>query len=451
MKVLKFERELKTLINEVRAYGIQHSEYKNNVQDVFYGEAIRTKFIKKVHTGFALAQRRCVMLLKQVLTEKKKYKAELKDARRERDKERQRKLESQIDLVSYQEMALRKIMDSIAWQIFNQDLSTIRRLYYGQELIDITDSNLESDVVFAEEYMQKYSESFVLISDLTTFIQIGDVVILEPNKGITLCELKDGEINKRVFELLRDFSQVNCPHYVSQKLQEETDKFQEQFWRDVKQIKRNHQVLNLLNSGEGKDLYSGLDVTIRDREIVMDSYVHIVRKLLDESGKKGHAKFIVEECLFVGVYEPNRFPDKAFDIWVKCLNIKMPIIDFRQSMFDPTAYPIYLHSFSESQIMDIISGKKVVKFTLDIETWLKMFERDGLKYRWLNKRETARINSKFKGNLGIFSLEGCGVEICDEEGFSQYIAEGVFSRMFSNLETPRSIERFLYAIYEETK
>lgn len=77
---------------------------------------------------------------------------------------------------------MRKSMDSIAWQLFNYDITVMRRLYYGQELIDITDSNLDSELYYIDEYVKENPEGFVLISDLTSFIQVGDIVTFTPQK-----------------------------------------------------------------------------------------------------------------------------------------------------------------------------------------------------------------------------------------------------------------------------
>ena len=44
----------------------------------------------------------------------------------------------------------------------------------------------------------------------------------------------------------------------------------------------------------------------------------------------------------------------------------------------------------------------------------------------MSKKETARINGKFKGNQGIFSLERCGIESENNEGLKQILGEGVF-------------------------
>ncbi len=100
----------------------------------------------------------------------------------------------------------------------------------------------------------------------------------------------------------------------------ETPKFQEQFRRDIKQIQRNSQVVQTLNTGKGKDLLSNVDVVINSSEtIVLDTYTDIIKSLLDESGKRGHAISVVEECLLIGVYKTERFPSKVFDIWAKSL------------------------------------------------------------------------------------------------------------------------------------
>ena len=124
-------------------------------------------------------------------------------------------------------------------------------------------------------------------------------------------------------------------------------------------------------------------------------------------------------------------------------------IDFRQSMFDPLAYPIFLQPFSDKHIMDIVMGRKIVKLTIDIEKWLETFKEDKLSYRWLSKKETARANNEAKGKIGIFNLDGRAVEIFDERGITQQIGEGIFSRMFTHLNTPSSLKKLLKSIIQK--
>lgn len=450
MREIVFYRELKILINGVRSYGIQHCCDKN-IDNLISDSGKRNNFTIQVHKGFFLAQKSAIFLLQKILKEQKRLKADLKQARRDRDKDKVNVIGDLIKVAKYQEMVVRKSMDSIAWQLFGYDLTVMRRLYYGQELIDITDSNLDSELCYIDEFVEENPDGFVLISDLTSFIQVGDVVTFAPQKGIKIGELKEGKTNLEMFQLIDNAVKANCPRYLKSVLEQMDEKKKEQFHRDIKQIDRNVKTIQTLNEGKGIDLLTGLPVTIDKDEIQLSTFEDTVNELLEKCSKKGYAITVIEECLLIGVYETDKFPSVAFDAWAKGLGIKMPIIDLRHSMFDPLGYPIFLQPFKDDNILDIIKGKKVVKMTIDIETWMKTFENDGIKWRWLSKKETARINSNLKGKYGIFSLEGKGIENENENGVVQYIGEGVFSRVFTGLNTLSSIKKLLITSLEKSE
>lgn len=451
MKDKIFERELKVLINYVRSYGIEHMSQKYNMKMYMEKKEIQKEFTYNVHKGFYLAQRNCILLLKKVLNEKKQCKLDLKEARKDKDKEKCKKIDYLSKKASYQELVLRKIMDAIAWQLFDKDLSILRRLYHGQEVIDITDSNIDSEIRFIEKKLQEDRESFVLISDLTSFIQVGDVVIRSQKQGLTIMELKEGKTNAKIYDLIKETKDNPCPQYLWQKLDGEDMKFQQQFKRDIKQMARATEVMKIIHEGEGKDLYTGINVKRIDEEIVLGTYTSVLEGLLKQCNKKNYAISVVEDCLLVGVYQNDKFSSEAFDVWVKGLNIRMPIFDLRYSIFAPLDFPIFLLPFSDNDIIDIIMGRKTIKMTIDIDKWLESFKQDGYSYRWMPKKETARINSTYKGKKQLFTIDGCGVELIDSEGDKQQLGYGIFSRMFTSLNTPSSLRRYLVESYRKIK
>lgn len=447
MKDIIFYRELKVIINGLRSYGIQHCSF-NNVDILRMGADKRSEFTRQVHKGFFVAQKRAVFLLTKILKEQKSLKLELKQARRNRDKEKENTIIGLANKVKYQEKVVRKSMDSIAWQLFGYDLTIMRRLYYGQELIDITDSNLDSELNYIEKYVVDNPEGFVLISDLTSFIQIGDVVTYTPRKGLQIGELKEGNINFEIFQIIENVSETNCPYYLSGELEKLNKKKLEQFRREIKQIDRGAKVLQTINEGEGTDLLTGLPIKIEKEEIQLETFEDTVNELLEKCNKKGHAISVIEGCLLIGVYDVDKFPSNVFDVWVNSLGIRMPIVDYRQSIFDPLGYPVFLQPFKENYILDIIQGKKVIKMTIDINEWLKTFEKDGIKWRWLSEKETARINSTMKRKSAIFSLDKKGIEITNKNGMIQYVGEGIFSRVFTGFNTPSAVKKVLITIGE---
>lgn len=447
MNNTKFARELKSLICYVRQYGIEHISFKINSIEAFPKEQEQLEeFLIQVHKGFFMAQDRVIYLLKKVLLEQKELKKTMSQVRCRHEKDKEQEVKQSLNNVRYQERVLRKIIDSLAWQIFNYDLTTLRRLYYGQELIDITDSNLESEISFTKNYVRDNPEAFVLISDLTSFIQIGDIVTFSKDKGAEIYELKEGPVNCKIFEVLGEFAENQCPKYLQLRLEDENESFRKHFERNIKQLSRINQVSETISKGYGTDLLMGQKVRIHQDEIVLDTYTDIVNKLLNDCNKKGYSISVIEGCLLIGVYDVRKCPSCVFDAWAKEEQIEAPIYDIRESFYDPLSFPIFLHSFSDTSIVDIILGKKVIKMTIDLKKWLNTFENDGCKVRWMSRKETARINANMKGSNKIFDINGQGIEL-EKNEMSMQIGTGIFSRMFTSFNTPLSIKKLLMTTY----
>ena len=158
---MHFSREIKTLVNDVRSYGIQHCS-ESRMENLLSDSDKFNEFTIQVHKGFFIAQRSAIFLLRKILREQKINKINLKQARRDKDKEKIQSINEQIKITRYREMVVRKAMDAIAWQLFQYDLTTMRRLYYGQELIDITDSNLDSELSYVDLCLKEHPDCFVL-------------------------------------------------------------------------------------------------------------------------------------------------------------------------------------------------------------------------------------------------------------------------------------------------
>lgn len=223
--------------------------------------------------------------------------------------------------------------------------------------------------------LQEDPNSFVLISDMTTFIQVGDLVILHTAQGISICELKEGDTNKQIFDILDGFHKNEI--CLKKELADKSDKFIEQFSRNVKQAGKMQSVYNLINTGSGKDLYTNLNTSISQEEVELRCFDQMVNDLLKECDKKGHAISVIEDCLLIGIYKPDKCPSAIFDIWKESCNIRMPTYDVRCSFFEPFAQPIILWPISENHILKIINGEIIIKMTIDIDKWLETFKDVG--------------------------------------------------------------------------
>ena len=98
---------------------------------------------------------------------------------------------------------------------------------------------LDSELYYIDEYVKENPEGFVLISDLTSFIQVGDIVTFTPQKGLQIGELKAGKTNYEMFQIIENIVKENCPNYLISELNKLDKKKKEQLSRDIRQIDRS--------------------------------------------------------------------------------------------------------------------------------------------------------------------------------------------------------------------
>ena len=451
MNSRKFERELKTLIYYVREYGIQHLSFPpSELSRIHNDTSIAEEFTTQVHKGFYFAQERVIDLLIKVITEQKKAKNDIAEARRNRDKIAEKISQAKRDTAHYQECILRRIIDSIVWTLCGFDLSTIRRLYMEQEPIDITDSNLDSELSFLESYKQSHPAGFVLISDLSMIVQIGDVITKDISDGTGIIELKEGRVNRRIFDILQEYRENRCDHYLASVLSEEGKKFSEQFFRNVKQMHKEMLAVNIINEGQGEDPQSGKHVTVVDSKIELSTFEPVFLDVIKQASQKGRACKTVQGCLTIVAYDithplaftgqPNEAPLEQPQKNIKKDEEDTTIrsMDLRQTLISPTTCPLFLYPLPESYLVDIAMERKIVKFYLNVPLWLRMFEEQGFSVRFLGKKETARMKQQDNHGAQILAVNGQAVEI--QKGvYKSLLGAGILARMFTCLNTPLSM------------
>lgn len=449
MNSRKFERELKTLIYYVREYGIQHLSFPpSELSRIHDDNSIAEEFMTQVHKGFYFAQERIIDLLMKVINEQKTAKCGIAEARRTRNKPTEQALQTKLDTAHYQECILRRVIDSIVWNLCGLELATVRRLYMDQEPIDITDSNLNSELSFLENYKQSHPTGFALISDLSMVVQVGDIITKNMSEGTGIIELKEGHVNKRVFEILHEYEDNHCDYYLASVLSEEGKKFSEQFFRSVKQLHKDMLAVNIINEGQGKDPQSGKEVTVVESTLELATFNPVFLDVIKRASVKGSASQTIQGCLTVVAYDvthpmmvTGQGSEAPLDRTSKNNNADDTTIrtmDLRQTLTDPTTRPLFLCPLPECSIVDITMERTIVKFYLNVPLWLQMFEDQGFTIRRLSKKETARMKQQADHGTQILDVNGQALEI-QKGAYKTLLGAGVLVRMFTCLNTPLSM------------
>ncbi|EGD46740.1 hypothetical protein Cpap_1279 [Ruminiclostridium papyrosolvens DSM 2782] len=444
----KFIKEIKHILYLIFQYGIDRVRNADKLLK-FYDIDLYNEFVEKVHTGFMIAQKDILLGLEKESIYKKKLKNRLSEANNSKNKDLSKELRKKISETEDKEFIYRKLADSIAWQLVQLDGTSIRRLYRNVNQIDIKSANITHDIKTVDEIFDANKLHFPLISDITSFMQVGDLLICDREKNrIGIIELKEGLVNQKIEKIIDDFSKTQCEYMLYLATKDENEKFHKQFDRYIKQQRIIYETINTINTGKGVDNATGMNISIPNDVFEVESFDQEINKMLMETNKKNYSIRVIDDCLLVGVYNNIRLLGmvKAFIEWVRGLKIEFPIINFANSLRVPAVFPIFLHPFSLEDKIKIVNSEKTILMCLDIEKWLKQMSEYGITHKILSKKETAHINSN--SDIKAFEYKGQAIEIT-YEGTSGLLYDSIFSRMFYELTKPKSLIKFLIHMRKE--
>lgn len=381
----------------------------------------RKKFYSTAHAGFHQAQEKVIAFLQEGNPDKTK------------------------------EVLYRKIMDCAAWQMLNRQLYIARRLYREGKQPSVLHSNLESVRSAAIHLGSEAFYRFALISDLTTFIQIGDLLVIDPDEGLTIIEVKEGEVNKKILEFKEFIGESQCPRAIQYFLENEEDKTVRQLERTLRQDARMAHISQLLNSGRSTDPDTKQDIFIPDEPLPMDSWDEELASVIEKSKTSGWAISTTDECLFIGAYrEKMRFAGPyAFDVWFDGCGGKpgYPKMNLMSTMAIPLALPIFIRSLPIESIFDILFGRVVVHVALQIDVLIEICKKQGLDARWSSTKEAGRMRNNPQAKPWIFENKMVMVGKGDNIG---PISDGLFLRIFGHGITVASAAEILGALSNST-
>jgi hypothetical protein len=91
---------------------------------------------------------------------------------------------------------LSNIADGIAIQMMSQQVHIARRLHIGEKSTKLFENaNIEHTIKEADK-INEDPGNFAQISDLTSFVQIGDLLIAHKTPGLCISEIKEGKTNQ---------------------------------------------------------------------------------------------------------------------------------------------------------------------------------------------------------------------------------------------------------------
>ena len=391
--------------------------------------AKREEFLINCHAGFKQAQD---LVLPELITIQEHIKTnnlQIKDAKRARNKTEEDRLNSENQRWEFKEKVLRHVMDGIAWQMLQGQLYLTRRLYKGVDgSVNLKESNLES-VKSAAAEINKDPQHFALLSDLTSYIQTGDILAAK-DSSIQMIEVKEGQRNHEILEIAHELLKTDRPfeQFVNEKQLDK--KAVEQLYRQLKQHATMQSFVDIANTDEGLDVETGKTFRAYAPDVPTHRYDDRLEGLREQLKTRNLFGYdVIEDCLHFGMYKGNfRFMGPV--ILKQILDDKTTnyILQDLRNIINSLNRPIFFLPFPKEFIFDILFGRIIVQLALDLDSYIELHKKFGYNAEWANRKETHAAKEIAKSNL--FTLNNKGIKVTLDDGTVIWLAHGTLNRIF---------------------
>ena len=322
-----------------------------------------------------IGQEKILELIIPLYEDLKSLKNLKKEANRNSDKDFVKKIDSTSNELNYRIKILRHFADNIAWLFLKNHYYKARRFYSGNpNRPDLLNTNLDSVIIAADKFHSESKYNFALITDLTTFIDIGDIILLE-KRGFSIVECKSGSVQKKVFDFIDQLGNEKIP--IKELITPDVDKkFLDQVKRTLNQNQKGSRILNFLENEEGKDAFSEKEIKIWETKRPQIYYFDILIDLLDQTEEKGFSTTHLDNIIYIGIFKEDKtFEYHLFYETVREITKKLVSTDYLQQIDIPLKEPLFFKPIGKEAIFDIFFGRLKIILCIDLDNLLDLFRR----------------------------------------------------------------------------
>lgn len=438
--VSEYRNSLKKITNYAFNYATNKIGLDNLIKNLEADAAFYKEYTKVCYEGYKIAQKLLIIEIKKYQGLLRNTNKELKEARREKNKDNIEKGKQELIILEQRHHTLLHIADGIAWHLIGGEIHIARRLCFKEEGFKYLDScNIEFSIKVADE-INKRDDTFALITDITSYIQVGDLLVFN-DKDIKAIELKEGKNNTEIIKYLAQNTHIvksldnNQPDNLD-------DKSYKQAQRMLRQLNRNNKIAEIINTDEGIDPKTGANIKVGTPQIDTEYYYNYLIKLHKDLESKIWAYTVVEDCLHIGMYRNEALAMSPFVIksFLKTITENYIVTDW-MTITQNISEPIFMKPFPVDFILDILTGSAKVIIGLDLDRMIDKFNQEGLKTRWLSTKETAQQSHKMK--MKIFSASNRGIAMTLPNKKEVILEGGIISKIIYDNVKPSSIAQSL--------
>ncbi|MCX2585935.1 hypothetical protein [Pedobacter sp. MR22-3] len=405
-----------------------------------------TEFMAECRVGFKLAQKQ---IIEQVLYYQQKLKENkdlIKASRSNHDKKKTQEYLSVIKLIERRLNNLSHIADGIVIELLGHQVHIAKRLHIGEKSNKQLEHSNLSHAIKVTDQLNENPGTFALLSDLTSYVQIGDLLVSDEEKGLYISELKEGKSNKRIREFIDTTLQNGFPCAGFQS--DFSEKDMEQMKRMLRQDVRMQQAVEVINTDRGTDPVTGAEIIIKTPAIDLVYYDGIFLAMLEELKSKDWSYRLLEDCVHIGVYQGKTAHVMAratIPTILKKQTEHSIFIDL-MNITEDLSETLFAKPFPKEFVIKIMIGQVKVMIGINLDKLIEVFNANGLKTRWLSTKETGKL--KVKGNkIQYVTSKNRAIGIVLSSGIEAVMSGGIISKIAFDHILPSNLAASISSSY----
>jgi hypothetical protein len=385
------------LVRKVYNYACWHGVKTVQIDEANPNQTELNKFVEACHEGFRTAQELIIDSLIALESQKKSLDQDLSKERRQKNKTKVTSLSDAILWVKYQMKILRKLADSIAWQMAAGNHFVIRRLFMGEPNPSLLSDGFKETRARAKD-LNSDPLSFALISDITSFIQIGDIFRLK-SSTYELIEVKSGQKNKEAQQIIDIINARMTSDKSKEAIPSMEPKLAQQVDRIQRQLKRRNQATKILKEEKGIDPLTGAEVAVIESSQEPHRFEALIEQLIQKSKQNTWAYDIIEGIVHIGVYRDfmRLGEGKMLEFLVnKATGKNYPAYSYIEFLLNSICEPLFLKNLSDESKFELIKGNVSIYFCINYDEMIKLLTLNGFAARWASTKETQKLKELHK-------------------------------------------------------
>jgi hypothetical protein len=440
------------------------------MKDIERDQAAHSRFIRGCHQGYDRAQQGIARALIECEQARRAVAALVSEHRRNRDARAADALLHERVLANRM-LVLRRLADSLIFTMVGFNPWIVKRFMAQKQIRPIDPVVLQQIVDYASRVNAESRYLFALVSDLTTIIDVGDLLRIDrtPSAGRTwtLIEVKEGRANAVISEIIQDPGTAE-DEQMSRVRAQFGEHGVRQARRMIRQQLRLQEVDKILTADTGIDLVTNREIFLTREVFEAQDYVRALHHIIKSAREKGAGVSAVDGCLRLAAVRADgrsqnvmitdvahlfyhwntlgarcALPDKAGFLAELRGAASHPFVDLvAHSMTVRWSYPAFIWMLKPEELFDVVMGRVMIFAQFDIQDFIGRIEALGFKTSWVTGKQSAEmkpLGGPIPGSPNAWALR---VEAGD---FKMDYLVGFFGRLFTELMTPGDLLRMVRA------